>query len=181
MFLLWSKIGVKSVGGGQAVQFYAFEHMVTELKWLTYDEWVQLWGLSQIVPGVNVIAVCALTGLRVAGMAGSVAALAGLMAPSVAATILISAAYTQIAQLAGVHAALRGMFAAVVGAALVLNWRVGRPIVKAARARSRIALTASVAIPVVAGTVVAEQWVPVVYVLLGSAALMSALWIQKPR
>ena len=169
------------MGGGQAVQFYAFEHLVKELKWLTYDQWAQSWGLSQVVPGVNVIAVSALTGLRVAGIAGAAAALTGLMAPSVVITIVLSAVYTHVAHLSGVHAALRGIFAAVTGGAVVLNWRVGRPIVKAARARGKLALGACIGVPVVAAAIVAHGWAPVVYVLLGSAALMSLLWIPRPH
>lgn len=169
------------MGGGQAVQFYAFEHLVKELKWLTYDQWAQSWGLSQVVPGVNVIAVSALTGLRVAGIAGAAAALTGLMAPSVVITIVLSAVYTHVAHLSGVHAALRGIFAAVTGGAVVLNWRVGRPIVKAARARGKIPLVASFVTPAAAATIVARGWAPVAYVLLGSATLIALLWIRGPH
>lgn len=176
LFRLWSAIGLKSVGGGQAVQFYAFESLVNERRWLTFDSWAESWGLSQVVPGISVIAVAGVTGVRIAGVPGAVASLAGLMLPSVVATVVIAALYTRIAQLPGVAGALRGMFVAVTGTALVLNWRVGRPLVRSAAARSATVAIITTAIPVVAGTLVFTGRVPVFAVLLGAATLLALLW-----
>lgn len=176
LFRLWVGIGVKSVGGGQAVQYYAFETLVNERKWLTYDGWAQSWALSQVVPGVNVIAACGLTGLRIAGIAGAAASLLGLMMPSVIATVAIAAVYAQVAHVPGVAAALHGMFIAVAGTTVVLNWRVGRPVVDAAAARATPLAIATVLIPIVAGIIVYAGWVPVFVVLLGAAAVLGVGW-----
>lgn len=182
LFRLWIGIGVKSVGGGQAVQFYAFEALVTERKWLTHEGWAKSWGLSQVVPGINVIAVCGVTGLRIAGLAGAAASLAGLLVPSVIATVAIAAVYARIAHLPGVAAALHGMFIAVAGTALVLNWRVGRPLVAAATHRGIPVAVASVFIPIVAGVLVYSGRVPVFIVLLGGAAILALGWaVTSPR
>lgn len=182
LFRLWIAIGVKSVGGGQAVQFYAFETLVHERRWLTYEAWAQSWGLSQVVPGINVIAVCGLSGLRIAGMAGAVASLVGLMAPSIIATVAIAAVYARVAHVPGVAAALHGMFIAVAGTAVVLNWRVGRPLVSAAADRGRILAGVTVLIPVVAGALVYSGRVPVFLVLLGGAAILAVGWtVTTPR
>ena len=154
------------------MQFYAFETLVNERHWLTYEGWAQSWGLSQVVPGINVIAVCGLTGLRIAGAAGAVASLVGLLAPSIIATVAIAAVYARVAHVPGVAAALHGMFIAVAGTALVLNWRVGRPLVGSAAERGRALAVVAVVIPVVAGVLVYSGRVPV---------FRSCRWRRHPR
>lgn len=180
LFLLWLGIGLKSVGGGQAVQFYAYESLVNERKWLTYEGWTQSWGLSQVVPGVNVIAVAALTGLRMVGLSGALASLLGLMLPSVVATAAIAAVYTRISHLPGVAPALHGMFIAVAGAALVLNWRVGRPLFTASRRRGWLALITCASVPVVSAVLIFTGSVSVPVVLVGSATIVALTWARSP-
>lgn len=182
LFRLWIAIGLKSVGGGQAVQFYAFETLVTERRWLSYAGWAQSWGLSQVVPGINVIAVCGLSGLRIAGIAGAAASLVGLMAPSIIATVAITAVYARVADVPGFAAAVHGMFIAVAGTALVINWRVGRPLLGAAAGRGRALALVTLLIPVAAGVLVYSGRVPVFLVLLGGAGILGIGWaVTSPR
>ncbi len=178
---LWIGIGLKSVAGGQVIQSYAFELLVSERKWLKYDEWVQSWGVSQMAPGVNVIAVAALTGLRIAGVAGAVASIAGLMLPSVLVTVFVAAVYTHTARLPGVASALHGMFIAVAGSALVFNWRVGRPLISAAADRGKLVVVAAVTIPAAAAVLVFTGQVPVFAILLGAATVLSFVWARFSR
>lgn len=180
LLAVWVGVGLKSVGGGQAVQFYAFETLVTQRKWLTHAGWVQAWGLSQVVPGINVVALAGVVGLRLAGVAGAIASLAGLVLPSIVATVALAALYARIAHVPGVDAALHGMFIAVSATALIINWRVGRPLVMEAWSRRRALGVVTVLVPVVAGVLVYSGRVPVVLVLLGGAVLLAAGWVLSP-
>jgi len=78
---VWARIGLQSFGGGQAVQLYAYRAFVQKRRWLTSAEWADAWGFCQLIPGINLLALAALTGSRLVGTAGALAGVVGLLAP----------------------------------------------------------------------------------------------------
>jgi chromate transporter len=108
-------LGITGFGG---VMPMARRMIVERVRWLDADEFAELLGLSQILPGGNVINLAVFIGQRFRGTAGAVAAIAGLLlAPSVLVVVLgsIYDRYHAIPQVrhvfAGLAAAAAGLLA----------------------------------------------------------------------
>lgn len=129
LFLIWLKIGFTSFGGGATTQYLIQENFIYKQKWITAEEYATIIGVCQITPGINILAYTILIGKQLAGWKGIAVSLIGLILPSAAITIGISAVYTSISELPRVQAALRTVFAAIFGISLATNWRNAKPII----------------------------------------------------
>ncbi len=170
----WTLIGLKSAGAGQTVQLVAFETLVTSRKWIQPREWAESWGLVQLMPGMNIVALAVLTGSRLAGARGALASFAGLFIPSVAVTIALAAAYERVHDLHPIGGAVHGLAAAAVGGACVLSWRLGRPLVGSPVARRTVWFVSLALLPA-SGLLVVVVHVPVYLVLLGAGIVMAVV------
>ena len=125
---VWLKLSVQSFGGGTATLALIRRTAVDEHGWVSADEFGQFWGLVQLAPGINLLALTVLLGRRAAGLRGIALALTGLLLPSASLTILLTAMYAQFQHLAVVQAALRGIIPAVAGLGLLTAWQIARPL-----------------------------------------------------
>src|SRR6478672_1434125 len=91
MFLAFGKVGLLSFGGGSTTLVLMEQEIVERRKWLTTREFLLSMGLSQMWPGVHLIAQSVLIGHRLRGLVGSLACLVGLMLPATTVTILFTA------------------------------------------------------------------------------------------
>ena len=172
---IWTRIGLQSFGGGQAVQLYAYEELVDRRRWLRAEDWAEAWGICQMVPGVNVVAVAALTGYRLAGWAGVGAGVGGLIVPSVLITILMTAGFVHIRDLHWVRTGLRGLVFAAAGGSVMVGYRLIRPLLEISRRESPITLAATIAVVAGAALLALSGRVPLLAVLLGAGALLAAV------
>ncbi len=125
---VWLKLSASSFGGGTATLALIRRAAVDEQGWVTGEEFGRYWSLVQLAPGINLLALTVLLGRRVAGLRGMALALTGLLLPSAALTILLTAAYAHSQHLAVVQAALRGIVPAVAGLGLLTAWQIARPL-----------------------------------------------------
>ena len=125
---VWLKLSVQSFGGGVATLALIRRVAVDEEQWVTGDEFGRFWGLVQLAPGINLLALTVLLGRKAAGARGIALALAGLLLPSTALTIALTAVYRQVQHDALVQAALRGIVPAVVGLGVLTAWQIARPL-----------------------------------------------------
>src|SRR5262245_46439477 len=116
--LIWLNIGIQSFGGGAATLYLIRRAAVEQHGWLTDEEFTRYWGICQISPGINLVGLSILIGWRVARWLGVALALAGLLVPSAAITVALTAGYASVEQVPVVRAALRGMAPATVGLGL---------------------------------------------------------------
>ena len=121
IFLTWLRIGAFSFGGGAATLFLMRREFVQRRRWLTGDQYNEAFALSKLTPGTNIIAQSIVMGKMMAGMGGVIATLAGLLAPAIAITTLLSVFITVVqgnrvagAALAGIVPATGGMTFAIV-------------------------------------------------------------------
>jgi chromate transporter len=177
---IWTRIGLQSFGGGQAVQLLAYEELVDKRGWLKPEDWAEAWGVCQLVPGVNVVAVAALTGSRLAGWAGAAASVGGLMVPSILITIAMTVAFTSVRDLAWVKAALHGIVLAAAGGSVMVGYRLIRPIFAASRRESPWLLATGVATVALAALLALSGRVPLLAVLIG-AGVVGALVVTMLR
>ncbi|MDQ6692254.1 MAG: chromate transporter [Candidatus Dormibacteraeota bacterium] len=173
LLTLWTRIGLKSFGGGQAVQLYAYDTLVEDRGWVSPEGWNEIWGMCQVVPGINVIAFAALSGYRLAGWGGLASSAGGLVVPSVIITIAVAAVFQQVQHQPFVHGALRGMVLASVGATFVMAWRLIRPALRAGRREARRSVVAAILLVLVGAALAATGRVPALAILLGSGAVMA--------
>jgi chromate transporter len=179
---LWLNVGIQSFGGGTATLYLIRRTAVERHRWLTAEEFARYWGICQIAPGINLLGLVILIGWRIAGAAGVALALAGLLLPSAAITIALTAVYSSVEQLPLVRAVLRGVVPATVGLGLLLSYTMARPLLAAGRREGHASLTLAWALLIGSGLVVALTRTPVVAVLWGAGALAAlAQWQRVAR
>ncbi|MBI5878282.1 MAG: chromate transporter [Chloroflexi bacterium] len=135
LFLTWLRIGATSYGGGAIVQYLIQENFIHKHRWLSAEEYARILAMCQITPGLTLIAISITIGKRLGGWPGIVVSLAGLVLPSAAITVAMTAVYSSVRELPPVQAALRTVFAAIVGVSLATSWRNIRPILAGNRKR----------------------------------------------
>lgn len=131
MLLLWElyvsffMVGVVCVGGGYASVPLIQKQAIDIHGWLTVQEFVDIFAISQMTPGPIGINAATFVGQRVAGFPGSIAATAGFVSPSVIILCLLTWLLQKYGELGAVKGILNGLRPAVValigGAALVFT------------------------------------------------------------
>lgn len=130
----WIAVGTQSVGGATSTIYLMRSRLVERTGWLTRREFMESYSLSQLSPGIHLIALAALLGHRLAGVRGVLVSVAGMMVPAAIITVALSAALGGItdhpltrAALAGVGPVTAGMTAglAIVSARSTVRrgWR----------------------------------------------------------
>src|SRR5215213_2770431 len=168
---IWLNIGMQSFGGGAATLYLIRREAVERRGWLSDEEYARYWGICQIAPGINILGLVILIGWQLSGAVGAALALAGLLLPSAAITILLTALYSRIEHVPLVQAALRGVLPATVGLGLLLAVGMLRPLMSASQKEGRISLAVALALLVGSMLVVALTSTPVVAVLWGTGGL----------
>ena len=64
--------------------------------WLTDEEFLDTVVLSRVTPGITILAQVILIGRRVAGWRGAIAALVGILLPSITITIILARVYATV-------------------------------------------------------------------------------------
>lgn len=125
LFMAFAVISMQSFGGALAF----IERMVVRKKrWLSPDEFVGLFALSQVLPGPTGISFCVLLGDRFFGVRGAAAALAGFLLLPAVLIIGIATLFQQFQHVPQVQGALHGMGAASVGLIIITAARLSRTL-----------------------------------------------------
>ena len=114
--LFWSfvQVGLFCVGGGYASMPLIQEQVIDLHGWLTMQEFIDIFTISQMTPGPIGINAATFVGTKVAGLPGAVAATAGFVFPSVIIVILLSHLFYKYGDVAAVRGLLNGLRPAVV-------------------------------------------------------------------
>ncbi|MFZ6757926.1 chromate transporter [Undibacterium sp. Ji50W] len=115
LFFAFSKIALTGFGG---VMPFAYRALVEQYRWLSAEEFARYLALSQVLPGPTICNVALMIGKRHAGIAGALAAMAGLIIAPFLLVITLGVAYQRFGQLAMVQDALTGMTAVAAGLVL---------------------------------------------------------------
>lgn len=166
---VWLGVGLQSFGGGMATLALIRRGFVEERGWITEEEFTRFWAICQLAPGINLISFAILIGRRLGGAGGIGAALVGMLLPSAAITVAMTAAYASIRDSAQVKAALRAVIPTTVGLGLATAIKMGVPLVKQARRSGTTLLAAAIGILCLSG-IALGMGAPVAAVLLGSGA-----------
>lgn len=112
LFWAFSHLAMQGFGGVLGV---VQRELVERRGWMSNEEFLEEWGLAQVLPGPNVCNLALMYGWRQHGARGALAALAGLLALPLVVLLLVASVFRLGADLPQVAAALRGMGAVTVG------------------------------------------------------------------
>ena len=114
LFISFATVGLFCVGGGYASMPLIQAEVIDKHAWLTMNEFVDIFILSQMTPGPIGINAATFVGSKVAGIPGSLAATAGFVFPSVFIVLFLGYLYYKYGDVAAVRGILNGLRPAVV-------------------------------------------------------------------
>ena len=179
LFRIWASIGLQSFGGGASTTFLIQRAFIEKYHWLTMEEFLHLWNLCILTPGINLVAVTVLIGKKLGGVGGIVVSLAGMLLPSAAITCLLAALFLQIEHISAVQAILRGVIPATGGIMLLVGLNFAQPLIRKSSKIGVLYLLASGVLMLACALAVIFLKVSVVFVILG-AVLLGAIFFS-PR
>ena len=119
LYLVFFNIGLVSFGGGLAMLPLMTELLVNRKQWLSKDEMVNYFALTQTIPGIIAANVATMVGYRVNKVFGALFGVLGMITPSIIIITLIAAFLTSYQENQIVINGLRGINLAVI--ALLIN------------------------------------------------------------
>lgn len=177
---VWLALGLQSFGGGSSLVLI-HRTIVEQYGWISDETFTRNWALSQMCPGINLIAFTLLCGKQIAGVRGMVLCLLGLLLPSVSITILLTATYTYVRDAQIVTRALNAILPASVGLGLLSAYNMAREPIQTSRAAGSGSLALSLVVLIASGALMLFFKLPVFVILLGAGALLSLVALWKSR
>jgi chromate transporter len=127
LFVAFAKMSLAGFGG---VLVWARRGIVDQHRWMTADEFNETYALCHFLPGPNVVNLSVVFGSRFRGIAGSVAAFAGLLGPPVVIVTILAALYARFGEIESLRRILAGVSCAAVGLLLSAVFRMMMPLIK---------------------------------------------------
>lgn len=180
LFGIWARIGLQSFGGGASTTLLIQRTFIDQQGWLTMEEFLRLWNLCLLTPGINLIALTVLLGKKMGGTKGIIASLIGLLLPSAAITCLLAALFVQIEQAPAVQAILRGVVPATGGIMLLVGLNFARPLLQHAYKAGVWSILAGSALIAVSAVVIIFPKLSVIVVVLGALCLGMLFFSPRP-
>lgn len=162
---VFTRLGVTAFGGPAAHVAAMEDELVTRRQWVTRDQFADLVGAANLIPGPNSTELAIHLGYHRAGWAGLLVAGTCFIVPAVLLVWGIAWSYVAYGQRVEVGAMLQGMQPAVLAVVVQAVWRLRGSLV---RSRSGAGLAAAAFVGVLAG--ISEM-----YILLGAVMVALAL------
>src|SRR5256885_9593077 len=146
--LLFLRLGLTSFGGPAAHTAMMHDEVVVRRKWLTQDEFLDLLGATNLIPGPNSTEMAIHIGRRRAGWAGLLVAGVSFILPAALLVGGLAWAYVRFGRLPQVAALLYGVKPVIIGLVLQALIGLGRTAV---RSRTLAVLGLAAAAAAIAG------------------------------
>jgi chromate transporter len=130
---LFLRLGATSFGGPAAHVALMEEEVVRRRGWLTRDEFLDLLGAANLIPGPNSTELALHIGAKVAGWRGLLAAGGGFVLPAVLITAAVAWAYVEYGTRPAVAGVLAGVQPVVLALIARAGWGLGRSAVKSGK------------------------------------------------
>ncbi|NPV55001.1 MAG: chromate transporter [Firmicutes bacterium] len=114
LFYTFAKIGAFSFGGGYAMIPLIQREIVTNHKWLSLPQFIDVIAISQATPGPIAINSATFVGYKIAGFWGSVSATVGVVLPPFIIMFILTRLFLKYRNLSSTQAAFGGIRPAVV-------------------------------------------------------------------
>lgn len=190
---LFTRLGFTAFGGPAAHVAMMEDEVVRRRGWLTRDQFLDLYGATNLIPGPNSTELAIHIGHARAGWRGLVVAGACFILPAVAIVMALAWAYVQFGTLPEVEAVLYGIKPVIIAIVAQAMWNLGRTAIKtwelgvvgAAAFAAALAGVNELLVLAAAGTLVAlakvtrarlASFAPVVLAGSASSATAYGLW-----
>jgi chromate transporter len=170
LFMGFFLAGVSGFGG---VLPFARRMIVDKRRWLTAEEFTDMWSLCQFLPGPNIVNMSIALGLRYRGLPGALAGALGLLGAPFFIMVAVGALYTRFGSEPHVKSVLTGISAVAAGLLLAMALKMANT----PRVRSWMAVFS-----VLAFTAIAIARLPLATVLAVLAPMsIVAAWLRMRR
>ena len=127
LFLAFAKMSLAGFGG---VLVWARRGIVEQHRWMTAEEFNETFALCHFLPGPNVVNLSVVFGARFGGIAGSIAAFAGLVGPPMVIATILAALYARYGEIDALRRILAGVSCAAVGLLISVVFRMMMPLIR---------------------------------------------------
>ncbi len=114
LFITFIKIGGFTLGGGPAMVPMMEKEVVDKHKWLTKEEFLDIYAVSQATPGIFAVDMASHIGYKIGGLRSGIWASLGVVVPSIFIILIIAIVFSQFKDNAWVEAFFKGVRPAVV-------------------------------------------------------------------
>ena len=126
LFWAFFKIGAFTLGGGYAMIPLMQDEIVSKKKWLTDEEFLDALAIAQSSPGVLAVNTSIMTGYRISGALGIVAAVLGAVLPSFLIILCLSTVIIQYREAKLFQQIFFGVKPATVGLIFIAVYKLCR-------------------------------------------------------
>jgi len=127
---LFLKLGAISFGGPAAAIALMEDEVVRKRQWITRQQFLDMLGLTNLIPGPNSTEMAINVGFARAGWAGLAVAGASFIVPAAVITAAVAWAYVRFGTLPLAESLLAGVKPAVIAVIAVGVWRLGKTAVR---------------------------------------------------
>jgi chromate transporter len=127
LFVAFASMSLAGFGG---VLAFARRGIVEKYQWMTADEFNETYALCHFLPGPNIVNFSMVFGSRFRGIAGGIAAFAGLLGPPVIVVTILAALYGHFAEVEALRRVLAGVSCAAVGLMISTAFRMMMPLLR---------------------------------------------------
>src|ERR1700737_531354 len=127
LFVAFAKMSLAGFGG---VMVWARRGIVDQHRWMTAEEFNETFALCHFLPGPNIVNLSVVFGSRFRGIAGSIAAFAGLIGPPVVIVMILAALYARFGEIDALRRILAGVSSAAVGLLISVVFRMMMPLIR---------------------------------------------------
>ena len=173
LFLTFFRIGLFTFGGGYAMIAVIENICVTQKKWITHEDLMNVTVIAESTPGPVAINCATFVGYKQKGIPGAVAATLGVVLPSFIIIYLISMFLDRFLEIAWVASAFKGIRIAV--GILIIDVGI-RMMKKMPREPLRIVIMACALIAVLLTSIFAWK-ISTIALLLAAAAVSLAVFV----
>ncbi|KLU65206.1 chromate transport protein [Desulfosporosinus acididurans] len=125
IFMVFFKISPITFGGGFAMIPIMEEEIVHKKQWIDRENLVDIFAVSQSLPGAIAVNSATFVGYQIGGIPGALAALVGIVIPTFVIIIILGALLSSFQQNSYVQAALQGIRPIVVALIASAAFKMG--------------------------------------------------------
>jgi chromate transporter len=127
LLIAFARISLAGFGG---VLIWARRGIVEQHGWMTADEFNETYALCHFLPGPNIVNLSVVFGSRFRGIAGGIAAFAGLVGPPMLIAIMLAAVYAHYGEIDALRRTLAGVACAAVGLLIAVVFKMISPLIE---------------------------------------------------
>lgn len=130
VYFTFLKLGAISFGGGYAMVPLIEHEAVTKKKWLDKEKIIDIFAISESLPGAIGLNSSALVGYNVSGIPGALTAIFGNLTPSVIIVLTLSILFIKFSTYGIVQSAFNGIRPAIIGLITYAAYKIARTAIK---------------------------------------------------